>query len=143
MTTSLLSEHNDTLRYRALRLLEHSPHLTQRQLARELGVSVGKVNFLLKALAEKGYLVLGNFQRGDQKLKKLAYLLTPEGLHHRLSLTRGYLERKTRQYEALHAELASLRAELAVGEGSGQPAGPCPPVNPGLNAGPPADTTNL
>ena len=142
MTTSLLSEHNETLRYRALRLLEHSPHLTQRELARELGVSVGKVNFLLKALAEKGYLVLGNFQRGDQKLKKLAYLLTPEGIHHRLSLTRGYLERKTRQYEALHAELASLRAELAVGEGSGQPVDPCPPVNPSLNAGPPADTTN-
>ena len=142
MTTSLLSEHNESLRYRALRLLEHSPHLTQRQLARELGVSVGKVNFLLKALAEKGYLVLGNFQRGDQKLKKLAYLLTPEGLHHRLSLTRGYLERKTRQYEALHAELASLRAELAAGEGSGQPVDPCPPVNPGLDAGPPADTTN-
>ena len=116
MTTSLLSEHNESLRYRALRLLEHSPHLTQRELARELarelGVSVGKVNFLLKALAEKGYLVLGNFQRGDQKLKKLAYLLTPEGLQHRLALTRGYLERKTRQYEALQAELASLRAEL-------------------------------
>ena len=141
MTTSLLSEHNESLRYRALRLLEHSPHLTQRELARELGVSVGKVNFLLKALAEKGYLVLGNFQRGDQKLKKLAYLLTPEGIHHRLSLTRGYLERKTRQYEALHAELASLRAELAVGEGSGQPVDPRPPVNPGLDAGPPADTT--
>ena len=112
MTTSLLSEHNESLRYRALRLLEHSPHLTQRELARELGVGVGKVNFLLKALAEKGYLVLGNFQRGDQKLKKLAYLLTPEGLQHRLALTRGYLERKTRQYEALQAELASLRAEL-------------------------------
>ena len=143
MTTSLLAEHNESLRYRALRLLEHSPHLTQRQLARELGVSVGKVNFLLKALAEKGYLVLGNFQRGDQKLKKLAYLLTPEGLHQRLSLTRGYLERMTRQYEALHAELASLRAELAAGEGSGQPVDPRPPVNPGLDAGPPADTTNL
>ena len=118
MTTSLRPEHYDILRYRALRLLEHSPHLTQRELARELGVSVGKVNFLLKALAEKGYLVLGNFQRGDQKLKMLAYLLTPEGLHHRLSLTRGYLERKTRQYEALHAELASLRAEL---EAAGHP----------------------
>ena len=118
MTTSLRPEHNESLRYRALRLLEHSPHLTQRELARELGVSVGKVNFLLKALAEKGYLVLGNFQRGDQKLKKLAYLLTPEGLQHRLSLTRGYLERKTKEYHALHAELASLRAEL---EAAGQP----------------------
>ena len=141
MTTSLRPEHNESLRYRALRLLEHSPHLTQRELARELGVSVGKVNFLLKALADKGYLVLGNFQRGDQKLKKLAYLLTPEGLHHRLSLTRGYLERKTKEYHALHAELASLRAELEAGEGSGQPIDPRQPVNPGLDAGPLADTT--
>ena len=69
-------------------------------------------------------------------------LHVPEGLHHRLSLTRGYLERKTRQYEALHAELASLRAELAAGEGSGQPVDQRQRVNPGLNAGPPADTTN-
>ena len=60
MTTSLRPEHNDSLRYRALRLLEHSLHLTQRELARELGISVGKTNFLLKALAEKGYLKLGN-----------------------------------------------------------------------------------
>ena len=115
MTTSQRPEHNETIRYRALRLLEQDPHLSQRQLARELGISVGKVNFLLKGLAEKGWVKFSNYQQGDDKLKKLAYLLTPEGIHHRLSLTRGYLERKTRQYEALHAELASLRAELAVG----------------------------
>ena len=114
MTTSLLSEHNESLRYRALRLLEHSPHLTQRQLAQELGISVGKVNFLLKALAEKGLIKFSNFQHGDDKLNKLAYLLTPEALQHRLSLTRAYLERKTRQYEALQAELASLRAEVGA-----------------------------
>lgn len=114
MPTSQRPEHNDTLRYRALRLLEHDPHLSQRQLARELGISVGKVNFLLKALAEQGFIRFHNFQQGDNKLKKLAYLLTPEGLQHRLSLTRAYLERKTRQYEALQAELASLRAEVAA-----------------------------
>jgi len=122
MRTSLRPEHNETLRYRTLHLLEHSPHLTQRALARELGISVGKANFLLKALAEKGYLNLGNFQRGDQKFKKLAYLLTPEGIQHRLAMTRTYLERKTREYEALQAELASLRAELGEHEGSGPPA---------------------
>jgi EPS-associated MarR family transcriptional regulator len=114
MTTSQRPEHNETIRYRALRLLEHQPHLTQRELAQELGISVGKVNFLLKALAEKGLVKFSNFQQGDAKLKKLAYLLTPEGLQHRLALTHAYLERKTRQYEALHAELASLRAELGV-----------------------------
>ena len=114
MPTSLRPEHNETIHYRALRLLEHQPHLTQRELAQELGISVGKVNFLLKALAEKGLVKFSNFQQGDAKLKKLAYLLTPEGLQHRLALTHAYLERKTRQYEALHAELTSLRAELGV-----------------------------
>ena len=114
MTTSQRLEHNETIRFRALRLLEHQPHLTQRQLAQELGISVGKVNFLLKALAEKGLIKFSNFQHGDDKLNKLAYLLTPEGLQHRLSLTRAYLERKTRQYEALQAELASLRAEVGA-----------------------------
>ncbi len=120
MPTSLRPEHNETIRYRALRLLEQDPHLSQRQLARELGISVGKVNFLLKGLAEKGLVKFSNYQQGDDKLKKLAYLLTPEGLQHRLSLTRAYLERKTRQYEALQAELASLRAE--VGETGPPPA---------------------
>ncbi len=120
MTTSQRPEHNETIRYRALRLLEQDPHLSQRQLARELGISVGKVNFLLKGLAEKGLVKFSNYQQGDDKLKKLAYLLTPEGLQHRLSLTRAYLERKTRQYEALQAELASLRAE--VGETGPPPA---------------------
>ena len=124
MTTSLRPEHNESIRFRALRLLEQRPELTQRQLAEALGVSVGHTNHLLKALLAKGYVKLGNFQRGDQKLKKLAYLLTPEGIHHRLSLTRAYLERKTREYEALHAELASLRAELGEGNGRGQPASP-------------------
>ena len=112
MTTSQRPEHNETIRYRALRLLEQDPHLSQRQLARELGISVGKVNFLLKGLAEKGLVKFSNYQQGDDKLKKLAYLLTPEGLQHRLSLTRAYLERMTRQHEALQAELTSLRAEV-------------------------------
>ena len=93
---------------------------------------------MFKALLAKGYVKLGHFQRGDQKLKKLAYLLTSEGLHQRLSLTRAYLERKTQEYEALHAELASLRAELGEGDGRGQPAGPRQPVNLDLEAGHPA-----
>ena len=131
-------DHHATSHYHLLRLLEQRPDLTQRQLAAELGVSVGHTNYLLKALLAKGYVKLGNFQRGDQKLKKLAYLLTPEGLHQRLSLTRAYLERKTREYEALHAELASLRAELGEGESRGQPATPRQPVNLDLDAGHPA-----
>ena len=114
MSTSLRPEHNETIRYRALRLLERDPHLTQRELAEKLGISVGKVNILLKALAEKGLVEFSNFQQGNAKLNKLAYLLTPEGLQHRLAMTHAYLERKTKEYHALHAELTSLRAELGV-----------------------------
>ena len=115
MSPTQRPEHHADTHYRVLRLLEQQPDLTQRQLAEELGISLGHTNFLLKALLAKGHVKLGNFQRGDQKLKKLAYLLTPEGIHQRLSMTRAYLERKTREYEALHAELASLRAELGEG----------------------------
>ncbi len=89
---------------------------------------------MLKVLAGKGYLVLGSFQRGGQKLKKLAFLLTPEGIHHRRFLTRGYLEGKTKEYHALHAELASLRAEL---EAAGHPPA-TRPVGPGEAGHPPA-----
>ena len=130
MSPTLRPDHHATIHYRVLRLLEQRPDLTQRQLAEELGVSVGHTNYLIKALLAKGYVKLAHFQRGEQKLKKLAYLLTPEGLHQRLSLTRAYLERKTREYEALHAELASLRAELGEGDSRGQPAGPRPPAGP-------------
>ena len=138
MSPTPLPDHHASRHYRILRLLEQRPDLTQRQLAAELGVSVGHTNYLLKALLAKGYVKLGNFQRGDQKLKKLAYLLTPEGLHQRLSLTRAYLERKTREYEALQAELASLRAELEAGDGRGHPTSPHPPGTLCLEAGHPA-----
>lgn len=121
MPTSQRPEHNETLRYRALRLLEHDPHLSQRQLAGELGISVGKVNFLLMGLAEKGLVKFSNFQQNDDKLKKLAYLLTPEGIQHRRALTRAYLERRTREFEALHAELTSLRAEVGATRPSPSP----------------------
>ncbi|MFZ1536642.1 MAG: MarR family EPS-associated transcriptional regulator [Chromatiaceae bacterium] len=105
-------DHQQDAHFRVLRLLEQNPHRSQREIAAALGISLGQTNFLLKALLAKGYLELGDFQRGGQKLDKLAYLLTPVGLHQRLAMTRAYLERKTQEYQALQAELASLRAEL-------------------------------
>ena len=96
--------------FRILRLLEKRPDLTQRQLAAELGLSVGRVNYLLNALVEKGHIKIEAFRRAGDKLNKIAYLLTPEGLSNRMALTRDYLERKTREYEALQAEIESLRA---------------------------------
>lgn len=99
-------------RFQILRLLEQRPELTQRELAGELKISLGKVNYLLNALVEKGLVKIGNFQRGGDKLNKIAYLLTPEGLHRRTAMTRAYLERKTVEYRALKAELEELRAEI-------------------------------
>jgi Transcriptional regulators len=96
--------------FRVLRALEENPHLSQRELAHVLGVSVAKVNYLLNGLVEKGHIKIEAFRRSGDKLNKIAYLLTPEGLSNRMALTRDYLERKNREYEALQAEIASLRA---------------------------------
>lgn len=104
-------------RFRILRLLEQSPELTQRQLADELGISLGKVNYLLNALVEKGQVKIAAFGRAGDKLNRIAYLLTPEGLQNRMALTRAYLERKTAEYEALREELAELQAEVEGGSG--------------------------
>lgn len=94
--------------FRILKTLENNPELSQIQLARQLGISVGKVNYLLNALIDKGLIKIGNFRRSDHKLNKIAYLLTPEGIANRVSLTKAYLERKKLEYEALNAEIAAL-----------------------------------
>lgn len=98
--------------FRVLQALEENPHLSQRELARVLGVSVAKVNYLLNGLVEKGHIKIEAFRRSGDKLNKIAYLLTPEGLSNRMALTRDYFERKTREYEALKAEIESLQAEV-------------------------------
>ncbi|MCC7278648.1 MAG: MarR family EPS-associated transcriptional regulator [Chromatiaceae bacterium] len=100
--------------YRFLRQLEQNPHRTQREFAAALGVSVGTVNNLLKAFVANDWVSCGIFQRGKLKLDKIAYLPTPAGIKRRRALTPAYLARKTQEYEALQAEIAELRAELAA-----------------------------
>jgi len=103
---------------RILRIVEEEPQISQRQLAERLGASLGKTNYLLKALLEKGYIKAGNFFRADDKLK-YAYLLTPEGIRARLYLTRNYLARKEEEYVAMKAEIERMRAELAAHDDQG------------------------
>jgi EPS-associated MarR family transcriptional regulator len=98
---------------RILRILEDAPQTSQRQLAERLGASLGKTNYLLKALLAKGYIKAGNFLRAEDKLKYV-YLLTPEGIHAKLRLTRDYLARKEQEYIAMKEEIAHMRAELGV-----------------------------
>lgn len=95
--------------FRVLRAVELNPDITQPLLAKQLGISMGKANYLINALVDKGLIKIGNFRRQGDKLNKIAYLLTPEGLKNRMELTRNYIARKETEYEALRAELESLR----------------------------------
>ena len=95
-----------------LKIVEEKPEISQRQLAERLGVSLGKINYLLRALHDKGHIKAGNFLRAEDKLK-YAYLLTPEGMSAKLQLTRSYLARKELEYLAMKSEIESMRDELA------------------------------
>ena len=95
----------------ALRLLETNPEMTQRELAEALGVSLGAANYCLKALVEKGWLKLENFQSNPNKLGYL-YLLTPMGIAAKTALTARFLKRKLAEYEALEAEIEQLKSEV-------------------------------
>jgi EPS-associated MarR family transcriptional regulator len=102
----------DEMCFRVLRALEQQPDMNQRQLAEQLGVSLGKTNYLLRALVDKGMLKARNFRNSQNKLA-YAYLLTPSGMAQKAELTRGYLERKTAEYETLKEEIERLKADLA------------------------------
>jgi EPS-associated MarR family transcriptional regulator len=102
---------NDELEYRVLKWLQNNPNITQRQLASELGVSLGKINFLLKSLSQVGWIKLENFKRSDNKMG-YAYLLTPAGLLEMTQITRSFLERKEVEYQKLENEIKQLRAEV-------------------------------
>lgn len=101
----------DDIRFRVLHLLHQNPDLTQREMAQELGIALGRVNFLLKALVDKGLLKARNFRNARNKLR-YAYMLTPQGLADKAALTAGFLRRKTAEYEALKREIDLLQRAL-------------------------------
>lgn len=103
--------HPDEARLSIMRLIEQHPTMDQRALARELNLSLGKVNYCLRALVDKGYVKLGNFQRSPHK-SRYRYKLTPAGLSAKLSQTRRFLERKQRDYEMLRREIEYLQEEV-------------------------------
>ena len=109
-----------------MRLLQGNPKLSQRQLSRELGVSLGAVNYCLRALIDKGEVKIRNFRAADNK-QRYAYILTPKGVARKAAITRRFLARKIAEYEALKAEIAALQrempdeAETGDGEGLGVP----------------------
>ena len=97
--------------FRVLRLLQENPDLSQRELAKRLGVSVGALNYCLKALIEKGWVKVHNFSQSKQKLG-YAYFLTPQGIIEKARLTNGFLRRKMQEFDALKAEIEILKVEI-------------------------------
>ena len=102
---------NQELEYRALKILEQQPDLTQRQLAEELGVSLGKTHYLVKSLIDVGWVKLDNFQRSGNKWG-YAYLLTPMGIVEKAAITARFLVRKQREHTQLQEEIAQLQEEV-------------------------------
>ena len=101
----------DELRLRVLRALEANPELSQRQLAQELGVSLGGVNYALKALIERGFVKADNFRKSGAKAAYL-YVLTPKGIAEKSSLATAFLGRKLEEYEVLRHEIEALKDEV-------------------------------
>lgn len=107
MNRSLL---DDETRYKVLRLLEANPEMSQRDVARALGVSLGKVNYCVKALLRQGWIKATNFKNSHNKAAYM-YLLTPRGVEQKGRLTLQFLHRKVREYELLKDEIRQLRRE--------------------------------
>ena len=105
----------DELRLKVLRALEANPELSQRQLAAELGVSLGGVNYALKALMERGFVKADNFRKSGNKVAYL-YVLTPKGVAEKTSLAAAFLGRKLEEYEVLKQEIEALKGEVGSGD---------------------------
>jgi EPS-associated MarR family transcriptional regulator len=103
-----VKEDND---FRVMRLLEQNPDLTQRELALELGISVGATNYCLRALIKKGLVKMQNFANSKNKFGYV-YVLTPSGAAEKARITRDFLQRKFEEYEYLKREIDALRKDL-------------------------------
>ena len=106
----------DEAHYKLMRLIEVNPEISQRELAQVMGVSLGKANYCINALIEKGWVKARNFRKSDNKLA-YAYILTPRGVQQKAAITRQFLHRKIGEYQLLRKEIAELRREVAQRRG--------------------------
>jgi len=104
-------KHNSDLEYIILSKFIDNPHLTQRQLSKTLGLSLGKTNYLIRALFDKGWVKLNNFRKSDNKIGYL-YFITPEGIARKSNLARKFLKRKSEEYTRLESEIQELQNQL-------------------------------
>jgi EPS-associated MarR family transcriptional regulator len=112
----------DEYRYKLLQLLDANPQISQRELARALGISLGKVNYCLNALIEKGFVKARNFKNNKAK-RAYMYYVTPRGFQEKALVTVRFFRRKLAEYEALRSEIETLRREAAREQARTRPAG--------------------
>lgn len=117
MTSRQAKLQEDTY-FRVMRILQENPDLTQRELAEKLGISVGGLNYCLRALMEKGLVKMKNFANSKNKFGYV-YVLTPTGMAEKAAITHRLLQRKMDEYEALKAEIEALRSEVEKSGGEG------------------------
>ena len=101
------------IQLKVLRRLQQTPEVSQRVLAKELGISLGSINFCFQALVEKGWVKMQNFSQSPNKLR-YAYLLTPTGVAQKSKLTAEFMKRKVAEYEALQLEIEILKSEISI-----------------------------
>lgn len=106
-----LAGFQEEIQFEVLRRLHHTPEVSQRALAKDLGVGLGTINFCFQALVEKGLVKMQNFSQ-SKNVFRYAYLLTPSGVAQKSKLTAEFLRRKVAEYEALQVEIEALRAEI-------------------------------
>lgn len=109
----------EEIQFEVLRRLHQTPEISQRALAKDLGVGLGTINFCFQALVEKGLVKMQNFSQSTNKLR-YAYLLTPAGVAEKSKLTAEFLRRKVAEYETLQAEIEKLKAEMNSVKGGPQ-----------------------
>ena len=97
--------------YKVFKILEKNPGISQRELAAELGVSLGKANYCIKALIDKGLVKANNFKNSDNK-RAYFYVLTLRGIEAKATISVRFLARKMDEYEALRVEIEELKAEV-------------------------------
>ena len=108
-----LQKMTEDTHYQVLKILEQNPQISQRELAKEMGVSLGKVNYCLKALVDKGLVKANNFKNSANKWAYF-YVLTPRGMEAKARISVRFLQRKLEEYETLRAEIDQLQIEVAA-----------------------------
>ena len=103
----------DEVTYRLLKLLESEPHLSQREIARRMGISLGKTNYCIRSLIEKGFIKARNFCQASHKMPYM-YYLTPAGLEEKVRVTYRFLKHKLQEYEDIKTEIERLKSEMEV-----------------------------